>query len=186
MATAAVRCSVPLRPAMACTARRAVPLAVPPTAPQCCAVLQRALVKAAPGAWRLCPSARVAVCSGCPHWQGSMNGCIRPVGLCHAAACATRPLTARAVLGGLSGGPARGHRQASHATHLLSMRSVLLPTRKMMTSLPRSARTSWIQRAVLRNDCRSAVQAGRGACTCMRHQQWREWGGALAPAWWGE
>lgn len=40
--------------------------------------------------------------------------------------------------------------------HLLSTRSVLLPTRKMITSLPLSVRTSWIHRAVLRKDCRSA------------------------------
>jgi hypothetical protein len=38
--------------------------------------------------------------------------------------------------------------------HLLSTRSVLLPTRNTMTSEPRSVRTSWIQRTVLRNDCR--------------------------------
>lgn len=46
---------------------------------------------------------------------------------------------------------------ATHAavTHRLSTRSVLLPTRKMITSLPRSVRTSWIHRTVLRNDWRS-------------------------------
>ena len=42
------------------------------------------------------------------------------------------------------------------AAHLLSTRSVLLPTRTMMTSLPRSFRTSSIHRTVLRNDCLSA------------------------------
>jgi hypothetical protein len=44
-------------------------------------------------------------------------------------------------------------------THLLSSRSVLLPTRKIMTSLPRSVRTSWIHRAVLMNEERSAPMA---------------------------
>lgn len=39
--------------------------------------------------------------------------------------------------------------------HLLSTRSVLLPTRTMMTSLPLSVRTSSIQRAVFTKDCRS-------------------------------
>jgi len=48
-------------------------------------------------------------------------------------------------------------------THRLSSRSVLFPTRKMITSPPRSVRTSWIHRTVLRNDARSAVGvAARG------------------------
>lgn len=41
-------------------------------------------------------------------------------------------------------------------THRLSTRSVLLPTSTMITSLPRSFRTSSIHRSVFRNDCRSA------------------------------
>ena len=41
--------------------------------------------------------------------------------------------------------------------HLLSTRSVLLPTRTTMTSLPRSVRTSSIHRAVLRKVCRPAT-----------------------------
>ena len=44
---------------------------------------------------------------------------------------------------------------AAGLAHLLSTRSVLFPTRKMMTSLPRSVRTSEIHRAVFRKDCRS-------------------------------
>jgi hypothetical protein len=39
----------------------------------------------------------------------------------------------------------------------LSTRSVLLPTSMMITSLPRSVRTSSTQRDVLKNDCRSAI-----------------------------
>ena len=42
-------------------------------------------------------------------------------------------------------------------THRLSTRSVLLPTSMMITSLPRSVRTSSTQRDVFRNDCRSAI-----------------------------
>ena len=47
------------------------------------------------------------------------------------------------------------HCGAYAVPHLLSTRSVLLPTRTTMTSLPRSVRTSSIHRAVFRKDCRS-------------------------------
>lgn len=42
-------------------------------------------------------------------------------------------------------------------THRLSTRSVLLPTSMMITSLPRSVRTSSTHRDVFENDCRSAI-----------------------------
>jgi hypothetical protein len=45
-------------------------------------------------------------------------------------------------------------------THRLSFKSVLLPTSTMMTSLPRSARTSSTHLDVFWNEARS----GRGAC----------------------
>ena len=44
----------------------------------------------------------------------------------------------------------------------LSTRSVLLPTSTMITSLPRSARTSSTHRWMLRKDWRSARQGGGG------------------------
>ena len=40
-------------------------------------------------------------------------------------------------------------------THLLSTRSVLFPTRTIITSVPRSVRTSSIHFDVFKNDCRS-------------------------------
>ena len=49
-----------------------------------------------------------------------------------------------------------GQAAQGSSTHLLSTKSVLFPTRTTMTSLPRSVRTSSIQRAVLRNVCRPA------------------------------
>ena len=44
----------------------------------------------------------------------------------------------------------------SSCTYLLSTRSVLLPTRTMITSPPRSVRTSSIHLEVFKNDCLSA------------------------------
>lgn len=56
-----------------------------------------------------------------------------------------------------------GPAQAMPPTCRLSTRSVLLPTSTMMTSLPRSARTSSTHRWMLRKDCRPATEARQRA-----------------------
>lgn len=48
--------------------------------------------------------------------------------------------------------------ESRHGIYLLSTRSVLLPTRTIITSLPLSVRTSSIHLAVLRKDCRPNSQ----------------------------
>ena len=54
-------------------------------------------------------------------------------------------------------------------TYRLSTRSVLFPTSTMMTSLPRSVRTSSTQRAVLRKEVRSASEKFKSGVTQRNH-----------------
>jgi len=61
--------------------------------------------------------------------------------------------------------------------HLLSTRSVLFPTRTMITSLPRSVLTSSIQRTVFRKDCLSASAAiTRQKQPLLHEPRWEAWG----------